>query len=80
MRKVDELGRIVIPAELRRKYAIKEGEALAFFDTNDGILMRVAEQMCRVCQEKLSDSTDFPLCNACLAEAAKRYQEKNVTN
>ena len=76
MRKVDELGRIVIPAHLRKKYGIKNGTAMEFSDTGNGLLIRNVEPLCRVCHKPLCEDAAFPLCNACLAEAAKRYQEK----
>lgn len=40
IRRVDELGRIVIPAEIRRLINIKEGENLEFIINNNEILLR----------------------------------------
>ena len=37
MRKVDNLGRIVIPKELRKKYGLEVGAELSFEDSGDGI-------------------------------------------
>lgn len=37
VRRIDDLGRIVIPKEVRRKFQIKEGDALELFiDEKDG--------------------------------------------
>lgn len=36
IRRVDELGRIVIPKEIRRKLGIKDGDPLEIFTTRDG--------------------------------------------
>lgn len=37
VRRVDDLGRILIPKEIRRKFKIKEGDALELFiDEKDG--------------------------------------------
>lgn len=40
VRQVDELGRIVIPKEIRRNLRIREGEPLEFFIENDSIVLK----------------------------------------
>ena len=40
VRKVDELGRIVIPIELRRTMSIKEWDALEIYTENSDIIFR----------------------------------------
>ena len=40
VRRLDDLGRIVIPMELRRTLNIKQSDALEIFATKDGILIR----------------------------------------
>lgn len=40
IRVVDELGRMVIPVTLRRKYGIEKGDELEVIDTPEGILIR----------------------------------------
>ena len=44
VRHVDDLGRIVIPKEIRRTMAIQEGNALEIYITDDGILFRKCVQ------------------------------------
>ena len=36
VRRIDDLGRIVIPKEIRRNLRIKEGDALEIFTTREG--------------------------------------------
>lgn len=36
VRRIDELGRIVIPKEIRRRYRIKEGDSLEIFISDNG--------------------------------------------
>lgn len=36
VRRVDDLGRVVVPKEIRRSLGIKEGDALEIFTTRDG--------------------------------------------
>lgn len=40
VRKVDELGRVVLPVELRRIMDIKEKDPLEIFTENDAIVLR----------------------------------------
>lgn len=40
IRRVDDLGRVAIPKDVRRRYKIQEGEALEFFLTDEGILLK----------------------------------------
>ncbi|WP_312048139.1 AbrB/MazE/SpoVT family DNA-binding domain-containing protein [Anaerotignum sp.] len=39
-RKVDELGRIVLPMEIRRNKGINFGDPMEIFTTEDGIVLR----------------------------------------
>lgn len=39
-RKVDELGRVVIPVELRRNLGIEEKDSLEIFTEGNGIVLR----------------------------------------
>ena len=36
VRRIDELGRVVIPKEIRRSFRIKEGDPLEIFTNADG--------------------------------------------
>lgn len=40
VRRIDDLGRIVIPKELRKVYNIEEGEPLEIFTEDDKIIFR----------------------------------------
>lgn len=40
VRKVDQLGRIVLPSELRSSFNIKDGDALEIFTSNDMIVLK----------------------------------------
>ncbi|ANC19600.1 AbrB family transcriptional regulator [Bacillus cereus] len=50
-RKVDELGRVVIPVELRRTLGIVEGTALDFYVDGENIVLRKYEKSCFVTGE-----------------------------
>ena len=38
-RKIDELGRIVIPKEIRKNLGIRDGESLEIYTSDDSIIM-----------------------------------------
>lgn len=48
-RKVDELGRIVIPIELRRTMGIEEKDPLEIYTTGDSIVLKKYERGCVFC-------------------------------
>ena len=49
VRKIDDLGRIVVPAETRRLFNIHEGDELAITIENGGIVLRKLEASCAFC-------------------------------
>lgn len=48
-RKVDDLGRIVLPVELRRLHGIKTGDALEISVDGDAIILRKLATQCVFC-------------------------------
>jgi transcriptional pleiotropic regulator of transition state genes len=49
VRKIDDLGRIVVPAEMRRQFNIREGDNLAIAVEHDAIVLRKLEATCTFC-------------------------------
>ena len=49
VRKVDPLGRIVIPKEIRKVMSINEGDSLEIVKDNNGILLRKYHRGCIFC-------------------------------
>jgi len=49
VRKVDPLGRIVIPKEIRDVMSINEGDPIEIVKDNDGILLRKYRKGCIFC-------------------------------
>jgi len=58
VRKVDQLGRIVTPIELRRSLGISEGDPMEIFVEDELIIMQKykAEKVCAVTGEVLDDN------------------------
>jgi stage V sporulation protein T len=44
-RKIDELGRIVIPKEIRKNLGIRDGESLEIFIDNESIILKKYEEI-----------------------------------
>ena len=49
VRKLDELGRIVLPIELRRTFEIAEKDALEIYVDGDTIILKKYEPACIFC-------------------------------
>lgn len=49
VRKVDELGRIVIPVELRRKFDIEIKDSMEIYTEEDCIILKKYEPSCIFC-------------------------------
>ncbi len=71
-RKVDDLGRIVLPVELRRLHDIKTGDALEISVDGDAIILRKLTTQCVFCgsADQLTSYRGRPLCETCQGELA----------
>lgn len=70
VRKVDELGRIVLPMELRRTMEIQEKDSLEIYVDRESIVLKKYQPTCIFCDEA-SDITRFKernICSNCLKE------------
>lgn len=73
VRKVDELGRIVLPIELRRTLDIAERDALEIYVDGTSIILRKHESCCVFCGSSKDVITfkDKNICAACMNELTK---------
>ena len=51
VRRLDDLGRLVIPKEIRKQYRLKEGDSIEFFTENDRILIQKFDVMSKNIEE-----------------------------
>jgi transcriptional pleiotropic regulator of transition state genes len=74
VRKVDELGRVVIPIELRRTLDIAEKDALEIYVDADKIILKKYEPACVFCgsADNVINYKNKNVCQACLAEMASK--------
>ncbi|NLY92273.1 MAG: AbrB/MazE/SpoVT family DNA-binding domain-containing protein [Firmicutes bacterium] len=68
VRKVDELGRVVIPIELRRTLRIEEKDALEIYVDGEKIILKKYEPACIFCgnAENVRNFKDKNICRDCL--------------
>jgi transcriptional pleiotropic regulator of transition state genes len=68
-RRIDDLGRIVIPAETRRLFNIKEGDQIMISVEGAGIVLRKLESTCTFCgnTEQVSAYKGKGICAGCRA-------------
>lgn len=69
VRKTDELGRIVLPIELRRLLNIENRDGLEIFVDQDCIILRKYEPTCVLCgsAEEVSKFKNKNVCKKCIA-------------
>lgn len=73
VRKVDELGRIVLPVELRRTMDIAEKDALEIYVDGNHVILKKYEPTCIFCGDA-ADVVYFKgrnICKNCLEELKK---------
>jgi transcriptional pleiotropic regulator of transition state genes len=83
VRKVDELGRVVLPIELRRTLGIDEKDALEIYVDQEKIILKKYEPACVFC----NNATDVQVfrgknvcreCATAMGEAAANSQSEAV--
>lgn len=75
VRKVDELGRIVLPIELRRTLDIAERDSLEIYAADDSIILKKYQPTCVFCDnnKNIVSYRGKNVCTNCIASlAAKR--------
>jgi transcriptional pleiotropic regulator of transition state genes len=75
VRRVDELGRVVIPIELRRTYKIDIGDPLEIYVDSDKILLKKFVPTCMFCgaaNDTLITFREKVICKSCVQEMPKQ--------
>lgn len=74
VRKVDELGRVVIPIELRRTLDIEEKDALEIYVDSDRIILRKYEPACVFCgsADEIVNFKGKNICQECLNSMSEK--------
>ena len=71
-RRIDELGRIVLPVELRRSFGIRPGDELEITVDSGRIVLAKVEAGCTFCgsDAELRRFRDRDVCASCASELA----------
>ncbi|WP_321994804.1 AbrB/MazE/SpoVT family DNA-binding domain-containing protein [Clostridium butyricum] len=73
VRRVDDLGRIVIPKELRRVLNIEEGNPLEIYTEGEQVILKKYEPTCTFCGNS-NENLNYKgknICKDCLNEIKK---------
>ena len=70
VRKVDELGRIVLPKELRKMFDIDHKDPIEIYVDGDSIILKKYEPACIFCESATDvvNYTDKRICKECIAK------------
>lgn len=70
IRRVDELGRVVIPIEIRNSLDIKERDPMEFHVENRKLILEKYEQGCIFCDSKddLKEINGKMICKKCVSK------------
>ncbi len=75
VRHTDNLGRVVIPKELRRTLGIKEGDPVEIFVNGETVVLKKYSEGCCLCGHDDRPLTnlypDKPICDACVKRIGK---------
>jgi transcriptional pleiotropic regulator of transition state genes len=76
-RRIDHLGRIVIPAELRRLLGINEGDYIQFSAEDGRVVIEKLEERCTFCggTSELAEFRSKLVCAGCKADLASATGE-----
>lgn len=76
VRKVDELGRVVIPIELRNKFDIKVKDPIEIFVDSNSIVLKKYEPNCIFCgnSKDLIEYNNKLVCKKCVEKLEKEIK------
>lgn len=73
VRKIDELGRITLPIEMRNSLELSAGDGVEIYFENDAILLKKYAPSCIFCGEtfEVSEFRGKRVCRKCIEELGK---------
>lgn len=84
LRRIDDLGRVVIPKELRRMFGIAEGDPIEFYTEGDKIIISRYAPGCFICGEqrptKLKEFQSKQICTDCIKTVVDHYNQQPASN
>ncbi len=74
VRHIDELGRMVVPKELRKMLGISNTDPVEIYVEEDKIILKKYHPVCHFCgsSEGIFEFKEKNICSACVKELAKK--------
>ena len=81
VRKIDELGRLVLPKEIRDILNINDKDMFDFFIDDEMIIMKKCKSACAFCSsmEDIFIFKDYSICRECMKDIAAVLKNEPVT-
>ena len=78
VRKIDDLGRMVIPIELRKTMNINKKDPMEIFVDGDKIILKKYQPGCRYCgsMENLVEFGGHHICTDCIHKMEEKAEEE----
>lgn len=76
VRKLDDLGRVVLPMEVRKVLSIKPRTPMEIFVDGDNIIIRKYNPGCALCgsMDIITDVKSIPICIECAYEVKRKIE------
>ena len=71
VRKLDNMGRIVLPAEYRKKTGITDLSEVKITEENGKIIIEKLNPKCKICGSEENVHTEMLVCKKCIAKIKK---------
>ena len=74
VRRIDELGRVVLPVELRRSMGLEVKDSIEIYVEGDSIILKKFSQSCIFCgsDKNVEEFREKPVCAACRKALAQK--------
>jgi len=78
VRRIDQLGRVVLPKELRRTLDIEEGQPIEIYTEGEMIILKKYNPGCHCCGDIKNTITvaGISLCDNCIKELKRLVNDK----
>ena len=83
VRKLDDLGRLTVPMELRRTMNIGDRDALEIFTNGNQIILQKYERGCQVCglvKDNMVVHDGKAFCHECIVELVRQDRAVSATS
>ncbi len=65
-REIDDVGRVVIPMEFRKKLGIEFNSRVSISLSGEQVIIKAKSTLCALCGETVDNNKRIKLCNKCI--------------